>query len=110
MQRADLGSNMLEVALFGKKLKQRLLIADRACMLLPAHADHTRARSTFPLWDHLLEFQLGWQRGEALHPPGWGFDALSVPAWRWMGLSYKSLTTGNTNEPPLGMLRRKAKG
>lgn len=38
MQRTDLGSNILKVALFGKKLKQRLLVAGRACTLLP----HTR--------------------------------------------------------------------
>lgn len=43
-------------------------------------------------------------------PPGWRFDALSVPAWRWMGFSHNSLMTGNTNEPPLGMASRKAKG
>lgn len=42
--------------------------------------------------------------------PGWRFDALSVPAWHWMGFSHNSLTTGNTNEPPLGMASRKAKG
>lgn len=41
MQRTDLGSNIVEVALLGKKLKQRLLVADRACMLLP-HTQITR--------------------------------------------------------------------
>lgn len=76
----------------------------------PTHADRTRARSTFPLQHHLFEFQLGWQHREVLHPPGWGFDGLSVPAWHWTGLSHKSLTTGNTNEPLLGMLRRKTEG
>lgn len=44
MQRTDLGSNILEVALFGKKLKQRLLVADRACTLLP-HTQITRVHA-----------------------------------------------------------------
>lgn len=44
MQRIDLRSNILEVALFGKKLKQRLLVTDRARTLLP-HTQITRVHA-----------------------------------------------------------------